>query len=46
MMSAIAQKMDWALLAGDGATTGTLDDPVGVANTVGVHDVPYVAGDY
>jgi HK97 family phage major capsid protein len=34
---AIAAKVDWALLAGDGSTTGDLDNPLGLINTAGIN---------
>jgi hypothetical protein len=34
---AIAAKIDWALLAGDGAQTGDLDNPLGLINTAGIN---------
>jgi HK97 family phage major capsid protein len=34
---AIAAKIDWALLAGDGSTTGDLDNPTGLINTAGIN---------
>src|SRR4029077_21043653 len=36
MTNAAAQKLDWALLAGDGSTTGDLDNPTGLLNWPGV----------
>jgi HK97 family phage major capsid protein len=34
---AIALKIDWAMLAGDGAQTGDLDNPTGLINTAGIN---------
>jgi HK97 family phage major capsid protein len=34
---AIATKIDWAMLAGDGVQTGDLDNPTGLINTAGIN---------